>query len=213
MSLPPPLPRRHAPKLRALAALDAGLLSPEGERRLRAHLATCAICREAHAAMQVYGVLAGEARVDDALARRPIDFERMELPLRRAARSQAARARRGRFLRRSAPLVAIAAAGLLAVAAGRQGEGPATGALVAERVSAPAAEETPVGAVARHVPPESAVTPARTAVGHVTAIAGAGPELTREGEAAAPAARFGKGTAWSRPSTRKCTWRFYPARR
>ncbi|MEO0324259.1 MAG: zf-HC2 domain-containing protein, partial [Myxococcota bacterium] len=109
MTRPPPLPRRHAPKLRALEALDAGALSPEGERRLRAHLATCARCQRAQASMHLYGALTGELRAEDALRRRPVDFARMELPLRHEARQQAARARRARSLRRAAPLAVAAA--------------------------------------------------------------------------------------------------------
>ncbi len=44
----------HQPKWGALEALEQGLLSPEGQRRIETHLRSCTVCARAHAAMTAY---------------------------------------------------------------------------------------------------------------------------------------------------------------
>lgn len=99
----------HSPKIAALLAYDAGVLKPEGRRRVEAHLAGCDACREALASMRVYDALVRDVRAE------PVpepDWSRMELALRREARDASRRASR-----RAGPAVwigiaAAAAAGL-----------------------------------------------------------------------------------------------------
>lgn len=44
----------HQPKWGALEALEQGLLSREGQRRIESHLRSCTVCARAHAAMTAY---------------------------------------------------------------------------------------------------------------------------------------------------------------
>jgi hypothetical protein len=76
----------HAPKVAALLAYDADLLSAEGVRRIEAHLEVCDVCRETVASMRVYDAVVNEARRASAPT---IDYSRMELALRREARATA----------------------------------------------------------------------------------------------------------------------------
>jgi len=77
---------KHPPKLGALMAYDADVLSDDGRRRVEAHLSGCDTCREALAAMHVYDTLLADVANEPAPA---IDYPRMELPLRREARQTA----------------------------------------------------------------------------------------------------------------------------
>lgn len=100
----------HEPKLAALLALDAGVLSSDGRRRIHAHLEGCAICREALQVVGDYAQLQAEVQ---ALPTPEVDFASMELPLRREARriADASSTSSGPML----AAVAIAAAVLLGV--------------------------------------------------------------------------------------------------
>jgi ferric-dicitrate binding protein FerR (iron transport regulator) len=101
----------HPPKLGALFAYDADVLSDDGRRRLESHLQDCEVCTEALASMQVYEAL----RADVAEQPIPVpDWARMELPLRREARrSGQSIADQGRIA--PAVCLGVAAAALLFV--------------------------------------------------------------------------------------------------
>ena len=159
----------HAPKVAALLAYDARLLSTEGARRVEAHLAGCDGCRRTLAAIRAY-----DALVDTARAEAPPEpaWERMELALRREARTVAASARDSRQIF-AASALAVAAAALL-------GFGIVAGAPV--RATQPTARGD--GAL-----PTAPVEPARERIaGEVTLTAG---RVTRSGELdVAPGARL-----------------------
>ncbi len=136
----------HEPKIAALLAYEAGELSPEGRRRVEAHLGTCEVCREALASMRVYDELVRDVKAE------PVpepDWSRMELALRREAR---------RARRRIGPAVWV---GLAAAAA-------AVLAFLYTQRGAP--EETLVEAP-RVEPGEARPEPARLRItGEVTAV-------------------------------------------
>ncbi|MCA9536153.1 MAG: FecR domain-containing protein [Myxococcales bacterium] len=52
----------HLPKWNALHALHEGLLSQEGQRRIRAHVDSCSVCARALGAMSLYAGVSDEAR-------------------------------------------------------------------------------------------------------------------------------------------------------
>jgi hypothetical protein len=112
----------HAPKTAALEALAAGLLSEDGERRIRTHLSGCAVCREHFATIHVYResqelILQSKPEVEG----RPVDWNKMERALAREARAQVsvnargASANDGRYPWLLGGAVAVAAAALLAI--------------------------------------------------------------------------------------------------
>ena len=81
----------HVPKIAALMAYDADLLSNEGERILEGHLARCALCTDALAAIRVYDRVSGE--IVNAPVPTP-DWNQMDFALRREAREQSRAAKR-----------------------------------------------------------------------------------------------------------------------
>lgn len=95
----------HGPKWRALIAFNSELLSNEGAQRLERHLQGCDVCREALAEIRAYDEVAQEVRESPV----DVDFTRMELALRREARSIANRQR----MKRVVPFVFAAAAAAL----------------------------------------------------------------------------------------------------
>jgi len=143
----------HAPKLRALLAYDADALSVTGRARIEAHLAGCEVCQGELATLRLYDELSAEVRSAPVPQ---IDYDRMELALRREARAQA---RGGRAL--PLALLALAAAVLLGVLGLQRRETPAP---MAALPSAPAA----VASTTTH-PPE----PMPTLSGTTTATADA----------------------------------------
>lgn len=119
----------HAPKTAALEALAAGLLSDDGERRIRAHLSGCDVCREHFATIHVYResqefILQSKPEVGG----RPIDWSKMEQALAREAQAQIATGARasaandGRYPWLLGGAIAVAAVVLLAI--GLAGRGP-----------------------------------------------------------------------------------------
>ena len=81
----------HQPKISALIALDAGLLSEAGERRLRAHLSGCDVCQEGLAQIQTYERVRHDlesANLDELLAMegQSLDWDKMDFALRKEAR-------------------------------------------------------------------------------------------------------------------------------
>ncbi len=133
----------HEPKIAALLAYDAELLSDDGRRRVERHLGACEVCLEALASMRAYDALLQDVK------RAPIptpDYPRMELPLRRAAH-EAAREVSDR--KAVAPMVflAFAAAALFFVwVAGHTGE-DSSFATRGVQTAAPAQPEAPRAAV------------------------------------------------------------------
>ncbi|MCS6798481.1 MAG: FecR domain-containing protein [Myxococcota bacterium] len=87
----------HPPKTSALLALEAGLLSEEGRRRLQRHLEQCEGCRRHHAALVLYDRLRRAAATQPAPE---LDWGRLEAALRAAAHDASSRARRGALARR-----------------------------------------------------------------------------------------------------------------
>ncbi|MBO6938711.1 MAG: AgmX/PglI C-terminal domain-containing protein [Deltaproteobacteria bacterium] len=75
----------HTPKWRALIALDADALSPEGEARLCRHLEDCEVCARALAEIQAFEAVTEEVRDSQV----DVDWSRMDLALRREARALA----------------------------------------------------------------------------------------------------------------------------
>jgi hypothetical protein len=121
----------HAPKTAALEALAAGLLSDDGERRIRAHLAGCDVCREHFATIHVYResqefILQSKPEVGG----RPLDWSKMEQALAREARAQvaaganASSANDGRYPWLVGGAIAVAAAVLLAIGLSGRGAAP-----------------------------------------------------------------------------------------
>ncbi len=146
----------HTPKWRALIALEAGALSAEGERRIRAHIAECPVCQRALAEVQAFEVLANEVQSQ------PLEtsFDAMDLAIRREARAQANKIRGRKYARTGA----LAALGLVAAAA------------AVFVISRPAMEVAPTDVVAvETTPPEEAsIEPAEvpTIEGVVVAVSG-----------------------------------------
>ncbi len=108
----------HAPKTAALLALCEGVLSEAGRRRIERHLAGCEVCRRHLAAIR----LVEDLREDVVSLEPELDWDRLELPLRREARRVARLAR----ARRLAPLAlsAVAAAAALALFLPRGADAP-----------------------------------------------------------------------------------------
>jgi ferric-dicitrate binding protein FerR (iron transport regulator) len=95
----------HGPKWRALIAFNSELLSDAGAMRLERHLMHCDVCREALAEIRAFDEVALEVRESPV----DVDFSRMELALRREAKSIASRKR----WMRAVPWIAAAAAAAL----------------------------------------------------------------------------------------------------
>ena len=104
----------HVPKLAALQALAGGRLSGRGQARLSLHLAGCALCRRTQRGMKIHRVLVEQLREQEPV----VDFERMQLALRREA---VAAARQSRPASRLLPKLAVAAALALALGAWLRG--------------------------------------------------------------------------------------------
>jgi hypothetical protein len=121
----------HAPKTAALEALAAGLLSDDGERRIRAHLSGCDVCREHFATIHVYRE-SQELIVQSTpeVGGRPLDWSKMEQALAREAQAQIAAGARassandGRYPWLVGGAIAVAAVVLLAI--GLAGRGSPT---------------------------------------------------------------------------------------
>lgn len=111
----------HTPKIAALIALDEGLLSPPGKRRLERHLAGCAICRSARASVRALEVLTTEAR--DQEWPEP-QWGQMELALAREARAVATHIRHVRQSSRYPVMGMLAAAAVIVVIVSQVAEGP-----------------------------------------------------------------------------------------
>lgn len=141
----------HSPKIAALLAFDADLLSAAGTARVERHLESCEPCRTALSEIRAYERAVAEAR----RAKYPEpDWSKMELPLARVAREEARKVRGG--VHPAWAVAALAAAAGLAVWAAWRGA-PTTD---------PDRAEPP--RIARHdAPPEA---PAMFA--HVTAVSG-----------------------------------------
>lgn len=151
---------KHQPKTAALIALEEDLLSPKGKERLLRHLAGCDVCRAEQAAMRVYDGLVEDVK---ALPVPEVNWDKMDLALRREAREQAkiAKAEKSNSY---APLFGIAAAAaLVAVAVSRFGAAGSGDTTVAST------HVDPVSNHADSVVPDNDGDPI---VGVVTAIAG-----------------------------------------
>lgn len=109
----------HAPKLLALEAYAAGLLSAQGVGRLERHLSGCERCNEALAQVRSYALLREDAQRSDAPL---LDWERLEAALDApassadspAARPAAAPGRSGKLIALAWPVLAVAATLLFA---------------------------------------------------------------------------------------------------
>lgn len=101
----------HRPKTAALIAYAEALLSPEGQRRVEAHLAGCEACRAELAAIEAYDALVEDVRSVEIPT---IDFASMELPLAREAEAVSRQMIAQRQRRSARPWIA---AGLVAAAA------------------------------------------------------------------------------------------------
>lgn len=99
----------HSPKWRALIAFNGELLSGEGTMRLERHLEGCDVCQEALAEIRAFDEVAHEVRESPV----DVDFTRMDLVLRREAKSIANRQR----VKRALPFVLAAAAAALFIGA------------------------------------------------------------------------------------------------
>lgn len=109
---------KHQPKTAALIALEEDLLSPKGTERIKRHLAGCAVCRAEQASMRVYEQMVKDVK---ALPVPDVNWDKMDLALRREARVQA-KAIKSEKAGTYAPLFGIAAAAaLVAVAISRFG--------------------------------------------------------------------------------------------
>lgn len=131
--------RPHAPKTAALAAYDAGALTPARRAQVETHLAACETCREQLAAIRLWSRESARMRAIKAV---PVDFARMELALAREAKSQAKVSRSERSSVRLVPLlfpVALAAAVLLTLAFDRTLAVPESAPLAPVAVAAPVA--------------------------------------------------------------------------
>lgn len=134
----------HGPKTAALIAYADDLLSERGRARLERHLAGCATCRKELASILLYERMAREARTTEAPR---VDYARLERTLAEEAERMSralVRARRGRWAART--VLALAAAGLLALAASWPSPEPELGA-------------TTLGLERRDEPPPPAETP------------------------------------------------------
>ncbi len=106
-----PAKKAHKPKWRALVAYHEGALSDSGRAILERHAESCEVCADVIARMQAYDELSEETRNSVV----PINFAKMELPMRREAKAAAARQRRASWI----PVLALAAAVLLGLFAWR----------------------------------------------------------------------------------------------
>lgn len=105
--------RPHPPKTAALAAYQAGALSPPRAAHLEAHVRGCEVCRKELASIRLWSRESAKMR---ALKDVPVDFGKMELALAREARSEATKASADRSSRRMLPMLvplALAATVLL----------------------------------------------------------------------------------------------------
>lgn len=155
--------RPHPPKLGALFAYDAGILSDEATARVERHLGSCAACARALGDIRAYAqVRHEEAEVGYAEP----DWSKMELVLAREAKAQVRQGRTERAL--LWPAVALAAAVLLAIVSqldrsGTEGRGD-------ESARAPGPAPMTADQIAALTPPPS---PAQQPLaGEVTALAG-----------------------------------------
>jgi hypothetical protein len=143
----------HTPKTAALLAYDADLLSVAGRTRLEAHLAGCEVCRRELRAVRLYDQMVAEAQAETV----EIEWDRMELALRREARDVSAQVRaermrgkeQGARVSSGPPDTTWLLAGMLAAAAAvlalwsmRSGESP-TASLGTERSATVAPIDTP----------------------------------------------------------------------
>ncbi|MBK8169338.1 MAG: AgmX/PglI C-terminal domain-containing protein [Sandaracinaceae bacterium] len=99
----------HQPKTAALIAYDADLLSAAGRARVDRHLRYCEACRDELASMRLYESLANDVK---ALPAPEVNWDKMELALRREARAQSRAVSRAKTAT-YAPLLGIAAAAAL----------------------------------------------------------------------------------------------------
>lgn len=131
----------HAPKTAALLAYDADLLSPEGDRRVEAHLASCEVCARELASIRAFESLAADVREQTPAAP---EWDKIEFSLRREARSQARKKAPGPS--RGVAFIALAAAAALAVWTSLPSETPVVivpGADVVEGLAQAPAPEVP----------------------------------------------------------------------
>ncbi len=117
--------RSHPPKTAALAAYQAGALSPPRAAQVEAHVAQCAVCRNELAAIRLWSRESARMR---AVKDVPVDFQKMELALAREAKAEAHKASVDRGRQRALPMVmalGVAAAVLLTIGFDRMiGGGP-----------------------------------------------------------------------------------------
>ncbi len=166
----------HRPKTAALIAYSGDLLSSEGRRRVDAHLAGCAVCREELAAMEMYDSLIEDVRSSRLPA---LDFESMEVPLAREAENLSRQMVAQKRRRSAAPWVAVAmaaAAGLAIWAWRAQPARPAEASLTDPSVEAPSEIPAPAPEVSSPLAESPRLTPVVTlAAGSVDRLAGAEP--------------------------------------
>ncbi|MEM7609441.1 MAG: AgmX/PglI C-terminal domain-containing protein [Myxococcota bacterium] len=164
--------RDHPPKIRALLAYDAGMLSSEGEARIERHLAKCEICQRAYAEITALEQVAEEVRESSV----DVNYSAIELELRREAKSVAAELRVQRHRRRIGLALALAAAAAMALTFLPRHPGPRGEVANGPPVPVPAPPPTPQ--------PEALPEPmqAEAKLGTLVALAGA---VRIDGEAAA----------------------------
>lgn len=129
----------HQPKFAALEALDGDLLSPEGRRRISAHVERCSICRDHLEGLRAFDLLRADVRrvEDDAVS--AIDWQRIDARLAAEARelvhasatpkmapTTSIAARRRRWVGGAAVIAAAAAAMWAVVHPGPRRDGAAT---------------------------------------------------------------------------------------
>jgi ferric-dicitrate binding protein FerR (iron transport regulator) len=127
--------RPHSPKTAALAAYQAGALSPPRAAQVQAHLEDCDVCRKELASIRLWSRESARMR---AVKDVPVDFSKMELALAREARSEAAKVNSSRGSRRLLPMLvplALAAAVLLTLGFDRLVGGPPAPPLAARRAA------------------------------------------------------------------------------
>jgi len=179
----------HKPKTAALEALAADVLSEEGTRRIRRHLADCEVCRTHFAAIHVYR----ESQETIATTTPAVQWSKMEMALAREARAQAAVAKRPPS--RAMPWLV---GGAIALAAA------AVAAVVLPRMlpSAPPSVPTPIAQIDRQpepttdeVPPTPETPTPTYASGVVSMVAGGATFLSAAEGATAAAVSVGERIA------------------
>lgn len=161
--------REHAPKIAALIALQERRLSPSAQARIERHLARCADCRQALAAIVLHDRIAEDVREAEPPA---IDFSRMELALEREARAVAQQQRARRRRPTLAVAVAIAAAAVIGLALAWPQSGPE----VADSRPAPAPRGRDTSRDAERATPE---LPSAPLAATVTLVAGRGAQVVQ----------------------------------